>query len=56
MTFPDGIRIRRVTRIEGDETLTLDLLLVGPTWRRFGRLDSAFRSRAGRWVSCRVRA
>jgi len=30
MTFPDGMRIRRVTRIEGDETLTLDLLLVGP--------------------------
>lgn len=30
MTFPDGMRIRRVTRIEEDDTLTLDLLLVGP--------------------------
>ena len=30
MNFPDGMRIRRVTRIDGRELLTLDLLLVGP--------------------------
>lgn len=30
ITFPDGMELRRVTRIEGEEVLTLDLLPVGP--------------------------
>jgi hypothetical protein len=30
MRFSDGLELRRVSKIEGDETLTLDLLLVNP--------------------------
>lgn len=29
MTFPDGMRIQRVSRIQGRDLLTVDLLLVG---------------------------
>lgn len=39
MRFPDGMRIRRVSRIEGGETLTLDLLLVDE------QLETAWASR-----------
>ncbi len=31
MIFSDGVEVRRVTRIVGEESLTLDLLLVNPT-------------------------
>jgi len=31
MRFSDGMELRRITRIEGDESLTLDLLLVNET-------------------------
>jgi len=30
MRFPDGMRIRRVTRIDGELAVTLDLIVVGP--------------------------
>ncbi len=30
MNFADGMRIRRVTRIDGRDLLTVDLILVGP--------------------------
>lgn len=30
MHFPDGMEIRRITRIEGGESVTLDLILPGP--------------------------
>lgn len=30
MRFSDGLELRRVSKIEGEETLTLDLLLVNP--------------------------
>lgn len=30
MTFPDGMRLQRVSRIQGRDLMTIDLLLVGP--------------------------
>lgn len=39
MTFPDGMRLRRVTRIRGRDVSTIDLLLVGPA------TEAAFASR-----------
>jgi hypothetical protein len=30
MHFSDGVEVRRVTKIEGGDTLTLDLLIVNP--------------------------
>ena len=38
-TFPDGMRLRRVTRLEGEEMLTLDFLLVDEN------LEAAWNSR-----------
>ncbi len=40
MTFPDGMRLQRVSKISGAELLTLDLMVVGP------ELAEAFASRA----------
>lgn len=39
MTFSDGMRLRRVTKIVGDETVTLDFCLVNPN------LDAIWASR-----------
>jgi len=46
MRFSDGMEVRRVTKIEGDHTLTLDLLLVNdtlePVWSDRLRIDAGF--------------
>ncbi|MCK6527956.1 nucleotidyltransferase family protein [Myxococcota bacterium] len=39
MTFRDGLQLRRVSRIEGEDLVTLDLLLLNPN------LESAWQSR-----------
>jgi hypothetical protein len=45
MTFPDGMRLQRVSRLEGDSLLTLDLMLVDANleeaWRTRLRLETA---------------
>lgn len=45
--FRDGMRIRRVTRIEGEESLTLDLLLVDPPLEEAWASRYAVRTDAG---------
>lgn len=46
MRFSDGMEVRRVTKIQGDHTLTLDLLLVNealePVWNDRLRIDAGF--------------
>lgn len=54
MRFPDGMQIRRLSKIVGEETLTLDLLLVDDNleeiWASRRRLEASF---AGAWVISR---
>ena len=48
MKFSDGLEVRRVSKIEGEETLTLDLLLVNenlqPIWADRIRVETDFGS------------
>lgn len=52
--FPDGMEIRRLSKIAGEETLTLDLLLVDANleeiWASRLRVEASF---AGAWVISR---
>ena len=54
MRFPDGMEVRRLSKIAGEETLTLDLLLVNPNleevWASRRRFEASF---AGAWVISR---
>lgn len=54
MEFPDGMQIRRLSKIVEEETLTLDLLLVNPNleeiWESRRRIEASF---AGAWVISR---
>lgn len=54
MRFPDGMEIRRLSKIAGEETLTLDLLLVDANleeiWASRQRVEASF---AGAWVISR---
>jgi hypothetical protein len=54
MQFPDGMEIRRLSKIVDEETLTLDLLLVDANleeiWESRRRIEASF---AGAWVISR---
>ncbi|MFP3941791.1 MAG: hypothetical protein ACLF0P_15965 [Thermoanaerobaculia bacterium] len=54
MRFPDGMEIRRLSKIADEETLTLDLLLVDANleeiWASRRRVEASF---AGAWVISR---
>src|SRR5690606_25051464 len=55
MCFPDGMRIQRITKIEGHEALTLDLLLVTEALEEVWAEREQVRELGGtRWVTGRA--
>lgn len=54
MRFADGMEVRRVTRIEGDDSLTLDLILVNDNLRPIFEGRQRFGTASGEiWVVSR---
>lgn len=47
MTFPDGMRMRRVTKLAEGDSLTLDLILVDPNLESVWATRASFETQAG---------